>query len=105
MTHVTEDRQTNQRIKVYLMTTIMMDAVQELPSWCSIHQWHYDDVKAGIERCRLAIDDVRKSIDDLEAADDIDESSRAASVFAAAACSDCQVEVDFVQSELMLYVN
>jgi hypothetical protein len=27
MAHVTEDRQTNQRIKVYFLTTIMMDVV------------------------------------------------------------------------------
>jgi len=105
MTHVTDDRQTNKRIKVYLLTTIMMDAVQELPSWCSIHEWHCEDVKTVIKRCRLALDEVKKSVDDLDAVDDLEESSRAASVFAAAACADCQADVDFVQSELMLYAN
>ena len=56
MTHVTEDRQTNQRIKVYFLTTIMMDALFEVPSWCSVDQWHHEDVRAIIERCQLALD-------------------------------------------------
>jgi hypothetical protein len=105
MTHVTEDRQTNQRIKVYFLTTIMMDAVFELPSWCSIHQWDYDDVRASIERCQLALEDVQKSVDELGAVDDLYESSRAASLFATAACSECQPKIDFVRSELLLDVN
>jgi hypothetical protein len=105
MTHVTEDRQTNQHIEVYFLTTIMMDAVFELPSWCSIHQWEYEDVRGSIERCQHALENVQKSVDDLGAADDLDESSRAASLFATAACSECQPEIDFARSELMLYVN
>ena len=105
MTHVTEDRQTNQRIKVYYLCTIMMDAVFELPSWCSIDQWQYDDVRASIERCQLALDDVQKSVDELGAVDDLDELSQETSKFAALACSECQPEIDFVRSELMLYVN
>jgi len=56
MTHVTEDRQTNQCLKVYFLTTILMDAVLELPSWCSIRQRHHEDVRAIIERCQLALD-------------------------------------------------
>ncbi len=105
MTYVSEDRRTDDRIRVYYLTTIMMDAVFELPSWCSIGQWQYDDVREIIERCQLALDDVQKSVDDLGEVDDLDESSRAASEFAAAACSECQPEIDFVRSELVLYVN
>ena len=105
MTHVTEDRQTNQRIKVYILTAMMMDAVLELPSWCSIDQWHYEDVRESIERCQLALDNVQKSIDDLGTEDELDESSLAANLFAATACWESQTEIDFVRSELMLYVN
>lgn len=105
MTYVSEDRRTDDRIKVYYLTTIMMDAVFELPSWCSIDQWQYDDLRESIERCQRALDDVQRSVSDLGAVDDLDESSRAAGEFAAAACSECQSEIDFVRCELMLYVN
>jgi hypothetical protein len=105
MTHVTEDQRTNQRVEVYLLTTILLDSVFESPTWCSIDEWQYDDVKIGIERCQRALQDTQQGIDDLGPVDDLDESSRTASLFAAAACSDCQREIDFVCTELLLYVN
>ena len=105
MTHVTEDQKTNQCVEVYLLTTILLDAVLELPTWCSIDEWQYDDVKVCIERCQRALHDTQQGIDDLGSVDDLDESSRAACLFAISACSDCQREIDFVRTELMSYVK
>jgi hypothetical protein len=36
MTHVTEVRQTDQRIKLYLLTIVLQDATFELPRWWTI---------------------------------------------------------------------
>lgn len=105
MRHVTEDQKTNQCVEVYLLTTILLDAVLELPTWRGIDEWQYDDVSVCIDRCQRALRDTQQGIDDLGPVDDLDESSRAACLFATSACYDCQREIDFVRSELMLFVS
>ena len=105
MTYVSEDRRTDQRIKVYSLTTILLDAVFELPRWWTIEQWSRESVKAAIKRCQQALDAVQDGVQDLGEEDDLDECSRMALLFAEAACLDCRGEIELVQSELLLYAN
>ena len=105
MTHVLEDRQTEQRIKVYILTMQLLEEAYELPTWFDIEQWEYIDVNAAIKTCQLALEAVQDGVDDLESRSDLDESSRAANLFATAACSDCQRQINFVCTELLSYVN
>ena len=105
MKHVTEDRQTNLRIKIYLLTTIMMDAVLELPTLWNFDQWHYEDVIAVIKRSQLALEEADTCVDELGVLDGLDESTQAAIEFAQTVCSECRSTIDFVRTELTLYVN
>jgi hypothetical protein len=105
MTYVTEDRQTDQRIKVYRLTTVLLDAAFELPTWCCIDQWSREAAIAAIERCQPILRLVQDAVRALGAPDDIDESSRATILFAEAVCLDCQREIDFVGYELLPYAN
>ena len=45
MTHITDNRPTDQCLELYLRTAIMMDAVLGLPPWWSVDQWRGGDVK------------------------------------------------------------
>jgi hypothetical protein len=105
MAYVTEDQQTDRRIKVYRLTTSLLDAVFELPTWCCINQWSREAAIAAIERCQPILRLVQDAVRALGAMDDIDEPSRAVAQFAAEACSECQTEIDFVRCELLPYAN
>ncbi len=105
MTHVSEDRQTEQRIKVYILTMQLLEEAYELPTWFDIEQCEYNDVSTLVETCRLALEAVRDAVNHLGANSDLDEFSLAANLFATEACLDCQRVINFVCTELLSYAN
>ena len=105
MTYVSGDQRTNQRIKVYSLTTILLDGVFELPRWWSIDEWSRESVKVALNRCQHALDAVEDSVHDLGIVDDLDECSQAAILFAEAACLDCRGDIELVESELLRYAH
>jgi hypothetical protein len=105
MSYVTDERRTDQCIKLYRQTATLLDAVFELPTWCDIEQWNCEVVSTAVMSCRNALDAVQKGVRDFGKDDDLDDSSRAAYLFAEAIVMDCRREIEFVQSELLLYAN
>lgn len=105
MTNVTEDRRTDQRIKLYRLTVDLLDAVFELPTWYSIDQWSRDVVSVAVRRCQQAQEAVRNGVGELAEDDNLDEPTRAAHLFAKAVLTDCESDIDFVRSELSSFAN
>ena len=105
MTQVAFNRTTDQRIKVYRLTTLLLDATFELPTWWCIDQWSHEAATAALERCQRLVCFVKDTVRAFGVPDDLDESTREAISFAEAVCRDCQRDIDVVRYELLPFAN
>ncbi len=105
MTQVADNRTTDQRIKVYRLTTLLLDATFELPTWWCIDEWSREATTAALERCQRLVRFVENSVRGLGVPDDLDESTREAISFAEAVCRDAQRDIDVVRCELLPIAN
>ena len=62
MTQVANNRMTDQRIKVYRLTTLLLDATFELPTWWCIDEWSREAATAALERCQRLVRFVENSV-------------------------------------------
>ncbi len=105
MTQVADNRMTDQRIKVYRLTTLLLDAAFELPTWWCIDQWSREAATAALERCQRLVRFVEDTVSGFGVPEDLDESTRATILFAEAVCRDCQRDIDVVRYELLPIAN
>ena len=105
MTQVADNRTTDQRIKVYRLTTLLLDATFELPTWWCIDQWSHEAATVALERCQRLVCFVKDTVRDFGVPGDLDESTRATILFAEAVCRDCQRDIDVVRYELLAIAN
>ncbi len=105
MTHESEVDQTQQRIKVYRIVTVLLEAVFALPNWFNIEQWDRETVSLEVTRCQRAVGAVTASVHELESMEGLNEASRLACSYALESRDWSQREVDFVQAELYAFAN
>ena len=105
MTQVADNRMTDQRIKVYRLTTLLLDAAFELPTWWCIDQWRRDAATGALEQCQRLVRFVEDTVRGFGVPDDLDESTRGTILFAEAVCRDCQRDIDVVRYELLPFAN
>ena len=101
MTNVSEDRQTQQRINLYILTMELLEEVDSLPAWFDIEQWDREAATFVVDRCQLTLDTTEKSIAGLRDSDELDETTWEAVAFAVETCSECQRQINFVWTELL----
>lgn len=86
----------------------MLEEVLDLPHWLTINDWTCGELQAALARSRDAVSAVRFLATEFVQLADFDEwdmQSVHAIEYAEQICDLLEAEVDFVQSELMIYAK